>query len=138
MYCHRSLLLIFGIAVLGCGGGQFETYPVKGSVKFPNGAPLAGGSVEFQSIEDFAKRLTARGRIDENGHFEMSTFEPNDGVIAGKHRVIVAPALPPGKINPYQKPKPLVNNKYLRFETSGLEFTVDPHENNYFDIVVER
>jgi hypothetical protein len=67
----------------------------------------------------------------------MGTFEPDDGVVAGKHRVLVIPPTPPGKLDPVKIPKPVINKRHLRYETSGLEFTVSEDGPNELNITVD-
>ena len=137
---RRALLSAFlTIGLFGCNSGKAPTYPVTGRVAFSDGKPLAGGTVEFQSAyvtKDGEIRVRARGQIQPDGTFSLSTFQPGDGAIAGKQRALVIPALPPGRINPYNPPPPVINNKYQRYDTSGLEFTVTPKGPNEFDIIV--
>lgn len=135
------------LCICGCGDGRLETYLVKGRVTFTDGAPLPRGTIEFQPAlqavnaksADPTGRVGARGAINEDGTFEMSTFEPGDGAIEGKHRVLVTAGLPPGPIDPFApNSKPLIHARFQRFETSGLEFTVTPDGENDFEITVER
>lgn len=134
--------------IVGCGSDGLATYPVNGRVTFADDKPLTGGTVEFQPATppvpsnaekgSLAGRISARGFIQEDGTYKLSTFEPDDGAIEGKHRVLVTPGLPPGPINSLNPSKPVINARFQRFETSGLEFTVTPDGPNEFEITVER
>jgi hypothetical protein len=127
----------YSAAFAGCGGGGIDTYAVNGHVKFANGKPLHGGIIEFQPVGEQKGKISARGQIQPDGSFQMSTFELHDGVIAGDHRVLIIPPMPPGKIDPTRLPKPVIHKRYERYETSGLEFTVTPDGTNTFEITVD-
>ncbi len=71
--------------VLGCGGlDRPERVPVSGRVLI-DGEPLTVGNIQI--LPDGAR--AASGKIDSDGRFEMTTFEPGDGVVPGTHRVVV-------------------------------------------------
>src|SRR5262245_48305197 len=121
------VLLAALLAALGCGGRRL--YPVRGKVTFPDGQPLSGGQVVFESVDD--PTMSARGEIQSDGTFRMGTFKDSDGVLAGRHRVLVVPPLGP---NP-DKPVRVIDPRFQSFDTSGLEYTAPDEE---FNITVER
>jgi hypothetical protein len=79
--------LLFVVAP-GCFSGDPKTHPVHGKVLFPDGKPLTKGSVEFELV-DQEKPSTATGEISDDGTFELGTYKPDDGAIAGRHRAVV-------------------------------------------------
>ena len=134
-----ALLMLLGMA--GCGPRHpAATYPVSGKVVFADGTPLAsGGVVLCESVAaEGQPAFNARGAIQSDGTFRLSTFGEGDGAVAGKHRVLVrakrdaADYLEKGVI-----PRPVVDPQSERYETSGLEFTVE-QGNNQFTLVVKR
>lgn len=78
-------LLIFS----GCGtGDRVDVYPTKGVVLF-NGEPMmGGGAISFVPL-DAQQGKAAGGTIDAEGKFSMTTYDPDDGSMEGKFRVIV-------------------------------------------------
>ena len=118
----------------GCGGEPI--YPVQGRVVWKEtGAPakeLQGGSVEFES-EGGEKVASARGDIDAEGNFRLTTKTPGDGAFVGKHKVVVAP---PEANTDLPQPKVLAP-KYRRPDTSGLTATVEAKENT-IDLTVSK
>jgi hypothetical protein len=77
----------------------FEKYSVKvsrvhGRVRI-DGQPLKYGTVMF--IPE--KGRFATGSLDENGEYELTTFEKGDGAVMGKYRVAInaGEAIGPGK-----------------------------------------
>lgn len=105
------------------------TYPVQGKVQFANGKPLVGGSVEFLIKDAEGKSVNARGAIGDDGTFQLKTRD-KDGAIAGKHQIIVLPlrvdAVSKSTVVP---PNPL-DTRFSNYATSGLNFTVQPQEQN--------
>src|SRR5258705_6914772 len=115
-----SALAIAGVllGLAGCGGPSL--YPVHGKVTWDNGAEarqLAGGLVICESVDG---KVGARGDIEKDGSFRLSTYKPGDGLLPGKHRVAVveySPREPP--------PPPIIDRAFSRVEASGLEINVE-------------
>jgi hypothetical protein len=111
-----SLLLVLA----GCGGTRL--YPVEGVVQL-DGAPardLAGGTVSLESVADGSN---AAGEIRPDGTFRVQNPLGKDGVPAGTYRVLVLP--PEGA----DRRHPPVDHRYGRYETSGIEVTVQGGDN---------
>jgi hypothetical protein len=117
------LTLLFTVATLGCGKGY---HPVRGTVTLEGGQPVANGIVVFESTGD-EHPITARGEIQPDGRFELGTDNPEDGVRAGKYRVLVTQRVE----NPDAVLAPAFDSRYTSFKTSGLEFEVKPGTNEY-------
>lgn len=132
------LLVLLPPVLAGCGGGPLPTYEAGGTVAFPDGSPLSGGWVEFQPVEA-PLSVGARGEIGPDGTFQLTTFEPGDGVIEGEHRALVVPPLPEGDRDETPTPRWVIDPRFFRVETSGLRFTVSQDASeNQFDIQVTR
>jgi hypothetical protein len=81
-------LAIIGLCVLlgGCSGSDRPaTAPVRGQVRYEN-RPVANATVAF--LCPGAPRL-AVGTTDQNGNYQLTTYEENDGAILGTHVVTV-------------------------------------------------
>jgi hypothetical protein len=117
----HSCLVLLGLA--GCGGPRL--YPVHGKVTWENGAEaseLVGGLVICESVDG---RVGARGDIEKDGSFRLSTYKPGDGVLPGKHRVAVveySPREPP--------PPPTIDRMFSSIEESGLEINIERTTND--------
>ena len=150
MTCYRrrgALLLVLAtcVCLVGCGPGQPKTYPVSGKVVFADGAPLTtGGTIVFESIAPEGEPVfNARGVVEPDGTFRLSTFGDGDGAVAGEHRAIVRAAREWGDLEAAQKSgssevvaPPVIDVRFQRFETSGLQFTVEQRDNE-FSVVVQ-
>ena len=141
LLCRLVVALVgaVGLFACGCGSDRAATYPVKGKVVFTDGSPLeGGGSVEFESKPQEGMPINARGVIAAGGAFSLTTYEEGDGAVAGVHRAIVRPTRP--IFEPEEggtMPGPVINPRFEKYETSGLEFTVTEDDND-FTIKVER
>src|SRR5262245_9468266 len=113
------------MAMAGCGS---RMYPVRGAVTLQDGAPRAKGLVIFERFEG-GPALTARGDIGPDGHYELSTENPGDGVPPGKYRVSINP-LDTSDTPDEQKVLPF-DVKYLNLKTSGLEYEVKSGVNEF-------
>jgi len=80
-------LLILTVAIGGCGKG--DTIPLRGTVTL-DGRPLANASVSFLAQDPRGR--DALGSTDADGVFRLSTFEPGDGALPGRYKVVVQPA----------------------------------------------
>jgi hypothetical protein len=118
------------LALAGCSSKP-ETFPVRGRV-LVNGKPLAGaeGNVVFHNLDD--KLPMARGALQPDGSFELTTFRPGDGAVAGKCQVTVHTFVPgvgtegePG----YRPPRPVLPLLYTRLDQTPVTATVEPKEN---------
>lgn len=88
----RSLVLSLVFltpCLVGCGGasGRPDLYKVTGTVTF-KGAPVEGANVTFSPTSAEASR-SAAGATDASGKFSLTTFDTNDGAIAGEHLVTI-------------------------------------------------
>lgn len=132
-------------AVSGCGTPEFpKTYPVSGTVLLPDGKPLTGGKIEFESVAD--PNLRGIGDIEKDGTFaRVYTYKSNgrevEGLIEGEHRVrIELPGRDEGEGGGGRDPgegggaaparkAPAVASRYRSFDTSGLKVTVPAPQN---------
>lgn len=120
--------------VAGCSD-NLPTYPVAGKVVFKDGSPVHVGTVEFKSLE---KKIQARGTIEVDGSFKLTTYEPDDGAVLGKHQCVVTqfimleelPAIKTSK-------KGVVHPRFGSYATSGLEFEVTADKENVLTVTVE-
>jgi hypothetical protein len=129
----RSMVLVLSLlfAVLSGCDSRPETFLVHGMVIYPDGKPLTEGTVEFETLH-LKKPITATGEINEDGTFQIGTFEANDGAIAGTHRVAVIAdfEIGTGVERPGLLPPPMLDPKFSDFRTSTLEFKIKPSPNN--------
>ncbi len=151
-------LCLTAAMTLGCGSGSDfpPTYPVKGTV-FHNGKAVENATVTFEMMEGTGNAI---GSTDKQGVFELSTFSPADGAVAGQYKVKItkydgdAPVAvktpPPGQLAPpglsesyapppisaktggASGPKNLLPEKYSNSDTSGLRALVKSGGGNNF------
>ena len=123
----RLILAGLGLALLaGCGK---STYPVNGRIAVP------GETVSPKELTDYLVMLQsvdqpvgATGVVQPDGTFRVSTHQPNDGAIPGKHKAVIVP--PAGMGGDAPRPRSALDPKYEAFETSGLEVDVKPQTND--------
>src|SRR5262245_50413981 len=86
-----GLALAAAMLATGCGDGHIPTYPVKGKLTYQDGSPVSAAVITFQPTDPPAgsKPLPARGVVQDDGTFELTTFTTGDGAVAGHHRVTV-------------------------------------------------
>ena len=85
-------LLFVPLLAVGCGGdgiSRLKTHPVEGLVQF-EGRPLEGAFVVLhpKGVSD-PKHLAAQAKTDATGKFKPTTYDANDGAIAGEYSVTV-------------------------------------------------
>ena len=118
----RAGVVAAGLVLFAAGGCGPRLYPVRGTVTYPDGRPVTEGLVVFES-DGAAKPVSARGEIQPDGRYRLSTFRPGDGVPPGKYRVLVAPRSDPNAVDRAPKPPPF-DPRFASFQTSGLEVDV--------------
>jgi hypothetical protein len=136
--CLLLALLVCG-AVSGCSDRP-KAYPAAGVVVYADGAPLQDGRIEVRSAEH---PYTARGSVDREGRFQLTTFKTNDGAIAGKHQVLIIQRFTAdiddiAKHAEHASQMRRLDQKYSSYKTSPLELTIDPKgDNTNIRLVVE-
>lgn len=130
-----SLVLSFLLLISGCGPSHPPTYPVVGKVVFENGEACQLGTIEFRSLDHL---VSARGKIEKDGSFKLSTWEPDDGAVEGKHQVIVQQLIITEDLSfAAHGHGPRVNPRYGDYATSGLEVVVQPVEKNEVTVTLK-
>lgn len=128
---------------LGCGGSdsELDLVPVTGIVKLDD-APLPNALVTFYP-ED-TKGFSATATTDEEGKFSLTTKNPGDGAIVGKHKVTVRERPPEQSEeitsgDAYEPTDPKAASKiplhFSRVEESGISKEVTASGDN--DFVIE-
>lgn len=132
---HGSVLaLVAATAMLaGCGrpAHELDTAPVSGKVTL-DGEALPQGIVYVLP----SKGRMAKGLIQQDGTFELSTYDEGDGAQVGQHTVIVS-ALPKDELTANQKQQRVpVPKKYSQARTSGLTIDVKAGESNTVELTL--
>jgi len=139
--------VVCGISIWlgGCGGpSRPPLAPVQGKITY-GGQPVPQGVVTFYPKEG----RSATGRIQPDGTYCLTTFEPGDGAVIGQHKVTIEAVrftnigsppksfedeirqaqekTPPSSHPP--EPHWLVPPRYAKRETTPLTFEVRPGQN---------
>jgi hypothetical protein len=86
-----SLISLVTLHFAGCSSydkwkeGRPKTYFTSGTVLL-DGTPVAGVTVTFQPADEMTGK-PGWAVTDEDGYFEVQTFDPGDGLTEGTHRV---------------------------------------------------
>src|SRR5689334_23193114 len=118
-----AVAVLFLFFASGCGAKTI--YPVHGKIVDSDGQTLRelnGGAVEFDGGDS---KTSANSSITPDGTFQLSTSRAGDGAHVGKHRVAITRRY----IGPENPVPPVIDTKYEKFDTSGLEITVEPKDN---------
>ncbi len=122
-----ALAALIGGPCWGCGtssGTPVSLIQVKGKVTY-KGQPVTKGVVEFEP-EGYGR--SAKGQLQSDGTFELTTLKPGDGVVAGAHRI---------SIGNFDKSlaKDRALKKYESPNTSRLTAEVSPEKTEFtFDL----
>jgi hypothetical protein len=144
------LILSLGLLSLaGCGSGGDEwtakrpkVYPASGVVTL-DGKPLEGATVQYMSQ---SHDLAAAGTTDAAGHFQLTTYDANDGAVDGPHKVVVKKTAYEEKKTKFDSPqepsvalmpKELLPPKYANSTTTPIEVTVSTEGPNEATIEVK-
>lgn len=131
---HLITLAIL-LAVSGCGSGRPPAHPAKGRVVFANGSAVKTGTVELKS-RDFGTQ--ARGNIEPDGTFVLTTYEPGDGAVAGSHDcVVVQMILAEDAGIRSHGTYGVVHPRFSTYATSGLSCVIEASQDNNIVLLVE-
>jgi hypothetical protein len=147
----RVFCCVVLLSLVGCGGGEKlnrpPVYKVRGKVTL-QGKPVKGADVTFMNKET---NKSAFGKTDDNGEYQLTTFNANDGAVEGKHDVTIVeippiastPAIADVNTDAYQPPgigqdtmpapKSSLPQKYADPSTSGLFGVVNKDGENVCD-----
>lgn len=137
-------VLVGSVWLAGCGSNRPTTAPVQGKITC-GGQPVPEGVVTFYPEQG----RPATGRIQPDGTYRLTTFEPDDGALIGKHKVTIeAVRFPQAGPQPKSmeeeirmamekksprsgppQPQWLVPPRYAKRETTPLVFEVRPGPN---------
>ena len=67
---------------------RLPTHPVRGQAHY-EGVPMAGAVVTLVSDKGKGKTLNARGVVEADGSFQLSTYKAFDGAPAGEYEISV-------------------------------------------------
>ncbi|HXG09611.1 MAG TPA: hypothetical protein VNK04_07460 [Gemmataceae bacterium] len=131
-----AIILLFTAFLAGCGSGL---YPVEGQIVWKDGAPakeLAGSLVIFELPE---KQTSARGVIQPDGSFRLTTNKPDDGAPAGEYKVLLIEVgrKPQGGADASVLAPGVIDTRYSDLSTSDLQATVRPGTNK-ITLTIER
>jgi len=122
-----ALTAVLLVPCWGCGESSARTsnlIHVTGKVTY-KGQPVTKGSVWFEA-DGFGR--PAKGQLQSDGSFTLSTRKEGDGVVAGEHRVSIS-----GFDKPLADDRAL--KKYGFLNTSGLTADVDAEHTEFtFDL----
>ncbi len=134
-----SLLVVVGMSLffVGCGNANpYATIPVTGVVKYVDGSLIPAQRITLKFISEqppLDPKTHPRpglGEVNvEDGSFVVSTYDFDDGLIRGKHRVTVM------SVDGRGLPSSEVPRRYHLPETSGL--VVDT-EKLPFELLIEN
>jgi hypothetical protein len=80
-----TLIVVSIIGLAGCGTDGPKVYPAKGKLTY-KGQPLAAAGVTFHPTSNGS---LAAAQTNTQGEFQLTTFTPSDGAIAGDYVVTV-------------------------------------------------
>ena len=121
------LCLLTCLSVTGCGKNKRLT----GTVTFSDGTPAKSGTVLFRQ-----DNFIAKGEIQPDGSYKMSSEREKDGIPPGFYQVYVSNIFKPPPSGVMAMPASLVDPKFENPDTSGLTCII-PAPGNKYDIVLE-
>ena len=126
MWKWIAVAVVCSVCLGGCGASSGpDIAPVHGKVTL-DGAPLTTGMVYFMPESGRG----AKGKVQEDGSFTLSTFGNGDGAIVGRHKVFIVATEGEVAFESDEPMKSLVPERYTSPETSGFEIEVKVGEMN--------
>jgi hypothetical protein len=127
---RAPLLLLAAASLFACScsrSDQAAVSPVRGQVFTPRATPAAGALVVFHPVAaEHDTPLKPLAYVDEQGNFELTTYNQGDGAPSGEYVITVEwrekPATP---FSANQEGKDRLRGKYADPASSQFRFTVD-------------
>lgn len=128
--CMFAVMIVLPLLLTGCSG-NLATHPVAGIVEFEDGTRPEFGDIEFYSP---VYKINARGKIQKDGTFTLSTYSENDGAVEGYHEVMIMQQVGNYLIGRSGKRirhdhGSLIDMKYFDYQTSNLSCEIQQGEN---------
>lgn len=134
-FALRLWLCLAVLCAIGCGPSRPPAYPAKGRVVFRNGSSVHVGTVELKSRDH---RTQARGLIQPDGTFVLTTYEHEDGAVAGIHDAVVVQMLVAEDLKARTHGLfGIVHPRFASYATSGLTCEIEPSQRNEITLTVE-
>ena len=88
---HPRLAVFLLLLLVGCGREGPERVSIQGRVTYAGGPWPKPGVIYFQPLEAAAglPMRPATGHFGVDGSFQVTSFDPSDGLVPGKYRVRV-------------------------------------------------
>jgi hypothetical protein len=132
---RAALLAVLTAGLSGCGERGPRPHPARGQVVFPTGAPVRVGTVELKSREH---GVQARGQIQQDGSFVLTTYRDGDGAVAGLHDCVVVQMVMVEGVSGHNPSKfGVVHPRFAAYSTSKLQVEVLAGQPNELRIEVE-
>lgn len=137
------LLLLLGVAAfIGCGQERLPgLVPASGIVTY-QGDPIADAWVTFVPSQPGSSQRAASSVTDGQGHFTMTTLDPQDGVVPGEYFVKISKKvdstdnskadIDAGRAKPKNNTRHIqyvIPQKYEQPEESGLVVQIESQGN---------
>ena len=106
------------LLAVGCGEKGPEMVPVTGTVTY-KGEPLRTGTIQFHPTSG----RQASGKIVDGQIVEVSTFNPGDGALVGKHQVTIYSFVRP-QVG-FDIPPSVIPERYNNPSTSALVVSLE-------------
>ncbi len=120
---HAFGLVMLMVTVAGCGEPGRTTlpiHPVSGKVAISEGKPVTSGTICFEPVA--APGVKAKGKIQPDGSFTLTTYNENDGAVEGDSRVYIEPD--------EAAKKGAIPTAFLDPDSSGVIVKVSPGKND--------
>lgn len=131
---HSTSRFVWLAVLLTCAGcesddGRVKVYPVDGVVQV-RGEPLEGAELVFYPVAESLKgpgMPIPAGTTDENGKYQLRSFDPEDGAPAGEFKVTIfwPEPIPSNVDQEMYQPKDRLKGRYSDPNTSPLTATVE-------------
>jgi hypothetical protein len=141
----RTAGLLLLLVVGGCQSEMpFEVVPIQGKVTYEDGSLIETGSITITFNPADAPaigKMTPPGgqasvNVADGTFFDVMTRRPGDGVLVGRHKVVVI------SYNPRADGRPEVSKaipaRYHKLATTPLEIEVKPETGQFFEIKVSK
>jgi hypothetical protein len=124
------MVLATALACSSCGSGRPTVHTVRGRALHRN-QPLANAVIVLHHLGDdpALRELMPNGRVDQDGNFTLTTYDPGDGAPAGEWAVTLTWPVPTRATADPERASSgadFFKGRYQDPRTSGMRIQIQP------------
>ena len=133
-----SFCALLAVSQLGCRDNPYDVVRITGTLTYEDGSLIPGEMItlmlvsQAEALDRTTHPRTGRGqvRVEDGSFIGISTYDYGDGVILGKHKVVLR------ALGPNESPSDAIPPEYTDATTTPLSIEVG--QQRHFDLKIRK